>query len=315
MNDLQKVATENEVELVIVDEKLASKDVIESDASALTTESAEYNSEEAIHNQMEMDSGAFLYQEDEAKPLEVQEQSALKTQVDVDEALKVLNLSASEDLPTMLKTFEKQIRASIDNKKTHLLKGLTNNKNVILRSEIEKMIEANGRFDLSKIIPFEEVCKSCNGSGELYRFYRIDATVPCKFCTDGNPEDNGYVFIPCRACKGTKRYKKQQKDLTINVDCTRCYQDPETGLATGLERVKCRACLGKATFRKMVIDAKIKSTTRCSHCKGRGFNLPDPPPKKVKAAKTHKPRTRTVLANPVISADLGAQLKEVDVKE
>jgi len=242
-----------------------------------------------------------------------QDLAVLISVTNIDEASKLLNLPDAYDVPTMLTAFENEIHASINNKKTRMLKPLTEAKNILLRSQIEQMIEENGRFDLAGMIPFEEACIHCKGSGELYKFFRKAATVPCKFCTDGKPEDNGYVFITCRACKGTTRYKKQQKGLTINVECTRCHKDAE-GKPTGQERVKCRACLGKATFRKLVIDSTIKSTTHCRHCKGRGFVLPEPPAKKAKAHKTEKSYDATP-ANPVISADLGAQLKGAEVKE
>jgi len=276
-----KVATEDvndNVELVIVDETLMPKDVAEA-----------------------------------AEVATAQDLEALISITNTNEAFKLLNLPDAYDVPTLLRAFECEIHASINNKKTRMLKPLTEAKNILLRDQIEQMIEKEGRFDLADMIPFEEACLACKGTGELYKFFRKAATVPCKFCTDGKPEDNGYVFITCRACKGTKRYKKQQKGLTINVECTRCHKDEE-GKPTGLERVKCRACLGKGTFRKLVIDSKIKSTTHCRHCKGRGFVLPEPPAKKVKAAskKHHAPATPN---NPVISADLGAQLKGIEVKE
>ena len=243
-----------------------------------------------------------------------QDLEALISVTSLDEASKLLNLPDAYDVPTMLTAFENEIHASIDNKKTRMLKPLTEAKNILLRAQIEQMIEKDGRFDLVGMIPYEEACISCKGSGELYKFFRKAATVPCKFCTEGKPEENGYVFITCRACKGTKRYKKNQKGLTINVECTRCHKDEE-GKPTGQERVKCRACLGKAVFRKLVIDSKIKSTTHCRHCKGRGFLLPEPPAKKSKAAAKKDDRPAAEPANPVISADLGEKLKQVEVKE
>jgi len=242
-----------------------------------------------------------------------QDLETLVTITNIEDAMKMLNLTGDYDVETMLKKFETEIHSSIDNRKTRLLKPLTEAKNILLRFEIEKMIEENGRFDMEGLIPYETACVSCRGTGELYKFFRKAATVPCKFCTEGKPEDNGYVFITCRACKGTKRYKKQQKGLTINVECTRCHPDEE-GRPSGQERVKCRACLGKATFRKLVIDAKIKSTTHCRHCKGRGFTLPEPPAKEERVAKT-KNYEPAEPANPVISADLGEKLKAVEVKE
>lgn len=231
----------------------------------------------------------------------------------IDTASKLLKLENGYDITTMLKTFEESIHSSIKNKKTRMLKPLTESKNILLRAEIEKMIEQTKRFDLTGMIPFKEACISCHGTGEIYKFFRISESVPCKFCTNGAPEDDGYVFIKCRQCKGTKVYKGKE--------CPRCYRDPKTDLATGTIRVKCRRCRGSKVFLKLVIDSKIKSTTHCHHCKGRGFTLPEPPVKKVKTFKSSDKERKqfdkyiTSLNNPVITAQLGELLKGTNVKE
>jgi len=288
MSDLEKVATKDNIPVekpmfVIVDEPLVNEEEAELIAEVEATTAQELQQLISIH--------------------------------DTEEAAKLLELGDSYDTRTMLTTFEQAIHHSIENKKTRMLKPLTDAKLILLRSVFEKQIAETGKFTLDGIIPFkeEDICPACHGAGELLKFFRKAATVPCKFCTTGKPEDNGYVFIECRSCKGSKRYRKYQKDLVINVACTRCHKDAD-GNPTGQERVRCRACLGKGTFRKLVIDAKIKSTTHCRHCKGRGFLLPEPPAKKIKV-KTEKVYHDTTLSNPVISADLGAQIKGADVKE
>lgn len=227
----------------------------------------------------------------------------------IDEASKLLNVKSDVNIPTMLTSFEESIHNSIEDKKTRMLKPLTEAKNILLRSKIEHMIKDTGRFDLTGMIPFKEACISCKGTGEIYKFFRIGETEPCKFCTDGEPEDNGYVFITCRVCKGTKIHEGKE--------CARCHRDPKTDLPIGKERVKCRQCRGKAIWRKLVIDSKIKSTTHCRHCKGRGFTLPEPPVKKVKTVTPQTDRRKKIgsLGNPVISAQLGEQLKRANIKE
>jgi len=288
MSDLEKVATEDndpaeKPMFVIVDEPLADEELVEVIS--------------------------------EERPSTAQELQQFISITNAEEAATLLELGDSYDTRNMLTTFEQAIHSSIENKKTRMLKPLTDAKLMLLRLVFEKQIAETGKFTLDGIIPFkeEDICPACHGAGELLKFFRKAATVPCKFCTTGKPEDNGYVFIECRSCKGTKRYKKYQKDLVINVVCTRCHKDAD-GKPTGQERVRCRACLGKGTFRKLVIDAKIKSTTHCRHCKGRGFLLPEPPAKKIKV-KTEKVYHDTTLSNPVISADLGAQIKGAEVKE
>ena len=221
------------------------------------------------------------------------------------EAANLLNLEDDYDVETLLTQFEKEIHASIDNKKTRMLKPLTDAKNILLRHEVEQMVEESGKFSFEGLIPFETGCRACRGTGELYKFYRQSATEPCNKCEDGR------ALIPCRACKGTTRYKKKQGNLHINVDCTRCAKDSEGNLM-GKEYVKCRACRGTGTYRKLVIAPKIKSTTHCRECKGRGFTLPEPPPKAAKITTTVKAAEPE---NPVLSADLGTKLKEATVKE
>jgi hypothetical protein len=295
MSDLEKVATKDntpagEAVLLIVDETLVTKEKVK-----------EIGKKRAIAI-------------NEEKAATAQE---LRQFIDIENAEKaaaLLKLGDSCDTRSMLVTFEQEIRTSIENKKTRMLKPLTEAKLILLRQAFEQQIAETGKFTLDGIIPFkeEDICPACHGAGELLKFFRKAATVPCKFCITGKPEDNGYVFIECRSCKGSKRYKKYQKDLVINVACTRC-QDAD-GNPTGQERVRCRACLGKGIFRKLVIDAKIKSTTHCRHCKGRGFLLPEPPAKKIKT-QNEKIHHDTTLSNPVISADLGAQIKGADIKE
>lgn len=220
------------------------------------------------------------------------------------EAANLLNLEDGYDVTNLLTSFEHEIHAAIDNKKTRMLKPLTDAKNILLRHEVEQMIEADGKFSFEGIIPFETGCLSCRGTGELYKFFRQAVTEPCNKCEDGR------ALIPCRSCKGTTRYRKKQGNLHINVDCTRCAKDSE-GNPMGKEYVKCRHCRGTGNYRKLTIAPKIKSTTHCRECKGRGFTLPEPPPK---VAKTPTVREADP-DNPVLSADLASKLKNATVKE
>jgi DnaJ-class molecular chaperone len=167
-------------------------------------------------------------------------------------------------------------------------------------------IKEHGKFDLTDIIPFKDICESCGGSGELYKFFRNAATEPCRFC------DDGYVLITCRSCKGTTRYKKTQNSLNINVECNRCERDAD-GKPTGKEKVKCRKCKGSGNFRKLVIAPKIESTTHCRECKGRGFTLPDPKGKPKTAMAEAMEAAESKVEN--IPKNLGDSLKSADVKE
>ena len=227
------------------------------------------------------------------------------------EAINLLKLPNEYNINILLTTFEKEIRDSIKRHRTNMLKPLTDAKNVLLRLETENMIEEEGRFDFTgaNAIPFETACTHCRGIGEIYKFFRSAVEVDCKFCTTEEHESagTGHLYIPCRVCKGKKEYVPYKKKTA--VPCYKC-KDGD-GNPTGRERVKCLPCRGTAKFKKLVIDAKIKSTTHCHHCKGCGFHLPDPPPKKAKKATAHVKTPD----NPVLSTDLAEQIKQASVQE
>jgi len=260
----------------------------------------------------ENDSVKLVISEDvvESSPATIQEVEDTVMVTDMDYAINLLKLGDSYDVPTLLGSFENEIHTSIDDRMTRMLKPLTEAKNILLRHAIEQMIAKDGRFDVSRFIPYKDACDSCHGTGELYKFFRKSTTVPCKFC-DGEK----YVIIKCRACKGTTRYRKRKNGLGVNVECSRCTRDPETKMPTGQEKVKCRHCLAKGTFRKLIIDSKIKSTTHCRKCKGRGFLLPEPTAPAKKTFSDKRSARPANLINPVISADLGKQLKRAKVIE
>lgn len=221
----------------------------------------------------------------------------------LEEAEQLLCITPPYNISELLTRFEKSIHKSIDDKKTRRLKPLTDAKNILLRYFIERMIEKTGRFDMTDMIPFQESCISCKGTGELYKFFRKGETVPCKFCNTPEHEaaGKGYQLIPCRSCKGSGIYKPAGRD---GILCTRCQKD-ELGNPTGKERVKCRSCQATSVYRRPVLDAKIKSTTHCRECKGRGFTLPEPDFSKKKKA----PR------NPVITEDLASKIKSANTTE
>jgi len=255
------------------------------------------------------------------QPTTAQELSSSISINSVEKALKFLDIDwivdvpSKSKIPVMLAIFEDRIRSGIKNHNVKFLKPLTEAKNVLLRSEVENMIKTAGRFNMNGMIPFETSCIKCRGTGEIYKFFRAGETVPCKFCTNGKPEDYGYNFITCPQCNGSKQISTIENEGTedervVNVVCPDCYRNPKTGMPTGKKRVICRTCLGKGKFRRIIIDAKIKSTTHCHHCKGRGFTLPEPP-KKQPVAKVVFRKKAPSMKNPVISAKMGEQLKHL----
>ena len=223
-----------------------------------------------------------------SEPATAQDVEQAKILVTIKESEKFLGTGKDYDVEHLLKGFEIDYICKIENEETKDLKTLTDAKNICLRHKIEEMIEETGRFDL--VIPFEDVCKDCGGSGELYKFFRKTVEVECRVC-----EGAGKKVVKCKSCHGTSRFRKDDgKGLRINVLCKTCKGENMVDDVSMVE-LKCKKCRGKGQVRKIALDAKIKSTTFCRTCKGRGFNLP----------KKAKPPS-----NPVISADLADAIKD-----
>ena len=111
---------------------------------------------------------------------------------------------------------------------------------------------------------------------------------------------NGYLWLVCKNCKGTGRYKrvdKEFKDLIINVVCN-CAKFAERygDKYEGRIRVLCRECRGKGSTASLKpwqkenfrYTGKIYSTTKCPQCDGYGFPV------------TPKGLTNTVLTNQLL---------------
>lgn len=248
------------------------------------------------------DESGLMVKSDE--PATAQQVDAYVQITSIAEAANLLNLEDNYNVLQLLTSFEESIHKAIADKKTRMLKPLTDAKNILLRHEVELQVAKEGKFTFTDIIPFDTACISCRGTGEIYKFFREPVTESCTKC------ENGYVLIKCRACQGTTKYGKKNANLHVNiVECTRCEKDAE-GKPTGKEKVKCRDCRGTGKYRKLAIAPKIKSTTHCRDCKGRGFTLPEP---------EHKPKSKTPrteeLSNPVISEDIGNKLKSATVTE
>jgi len=219
-------------------------------------------------------------------PATAQDVATAKLLVDIEEAEALLGFGKKKDYSVndLLKSFEVCFQVFEENGETKKILPLTNAKNILMRHQIEQMVAENGRFDVTGMIPFEKICLSCRGTGELYKFFRRVVPTPCKFC-----KGEGTSIRQCISCKGTGRYK--------NKDCRLCN-------GTGKQIIKCRSCHGKGVFNKFAIDAKISSTTPCKKCEGHGFITPKPETKKQ---HVHTPN------NPVITADLGETIKNTVV--
>jgi len=242
----------------------------------------------------------------EVEPVEAQHVRQAAIITDVKQALEIVQPSEDYDIPTLLTDFQIQWKCHVENRKFHLLRELTDSKNLLLRLEIERMISEKGRFDFTDLIPFENSCVSCHGTGERYKFFKQTAVVPCKFC------DGGTKVIDCPACKGTGNFRKWSKEEGgyVGVPCIKCDKDAN-GNSTGKKTVKCYKCHGTGDFKKLVIAPKIQETTHCRACKGRGFVVDEQKPE-VSVTSKKSERTERPIGNPVITAALADQITGKD---
>jgi len=235
-------------------------------------------------------------------PITAKQYSEAVNLITIDEAHKLLGIKPDHNIETLLKSFEILVDCKIENHETKDLRSLTDAKNILLRKQVENQIEETGRFDLSGLVPFKDICKNCHGAGELYQFFRRSVEEDCRFC-----EGKKTITKTCKDCKGTGRYVKNDTDLKINVECRSCDKDPETGKPLGTKTEKCRACRGKGKFRKMRIAPKIEDTTHCRPCKGRGWKF-------VAPERQPQPEREKNPLNPVLSADLASKIKTTMVE-
>jgi hypothetical protein len=136
---------------------------------------------------------------------------------------------------------------------------LIQGKNMVMGVLIEQQIAENQKFVIDS--PFENTCKKCKGSGELYRFSRKEIEIDCPKC-----KGEGGKKGECR-CKNTdhpgKFYKKMEDDLFIKTECKHCKGTLEAFY-------KCDRCRGEGKTKIWVID-RIEHRSVCDVCNGRGF--------------------------------------------
>jgi len=170
-------------------------------------------------------------------------------------------------------------------------------RNVIIRNWIENELEKNGHWELK--VPYEEVCEKCKGTGEIYKLEKVNLPQTKKdVCSKCNGE--GYLWLTCKRCHGSGRFKQESPGLIINVIC-HCskFASKYGNQFIGKVRIRCDECRGsgqtssldnKNEKRDFKFTGKIYSTTKCPVCHGFGF----PKPK--------------IICNPVLSTDVLGKL-------
>jgi hypothetical protein len=249
------------------------------------SENVTYEKEKELAEQMNADSGANA-----------------DFPIEVPEAMKIVGIGKEEkihDLNSILAEYGTTYWVHHENGELqNNLPELIDAKNILVRTNLLLQVYDSGAFVLPEEPPFENACPKCHGTGELYLFNRTPKEVKCNRCEDGK------VWVRCRSCKGTGRYKLRFKEGGgINVECRTCKDSPSDH--KGQIQVKCRICKGTTIAKIMVLDHSLKSTTPCPVCHELGFTFPE----KVKAEKK-KAKQDTVLDNPVLAGDLAEKLKQ-----
>ena len=132
-------------------------------------------------------------------------------------------------------------------------------RNVLLREIITEQMNVIGRFTID-IQPSQEICTSCNGTGELYRIM-IEVKVACPVC-------NGEGVEPetCKKCKGNGKI--------LGETCTTCkgkgifyrYKTFKT------EKKICKKCKGTGEVKIRKRAKTLTGSTTCLTCGGTGLN-------------------------------------------
>jgi len=202
--------------------------------------------------------------------------------ISLSDCYELLSVGEETEIEVLLGQFEALYRAS-SQEDPDLIPTLVETKNTILRHIVSSQMEERRYFEI--ISPFENTCRGCRGTGELYRFKRKTVMVNCHVCA-GNKK----VKVKCPSCNGTGRYiKKWKTGGGINVTCNTCKGNKEI-------YIKCTECRSNGKVRKIVKDSEIESTTPCKFCNGLGFI----------DTKIKKPTK----LNTVISEDLGKAIKK-----
>ena len=165
------------------------------------------------------------------------------------EAMKSLDLHDDIFVRTALKSF----RTKVNTTKQHV--HLMESKNIIIRKWIEDQLQQNGRWSLSS--PYQDACKKCNSTGEIYKLEKIKFENVCTGC-----HGKGYKWV---------LYSNDEQQ-EINL-----VENRKNNLGNKF-KVRCTTCLGKGIISEKnwksnsyKFTGKIYSSTKCPQCKGYGF--------------------------------------------
>ena len=202
-------------------------------------------------------------------------------------AAALLGIQENSSSIEVLSKYQKLTKISTHSR---LFKNITKAKCTMIRHIIEEQLKHKPRFEI-KIPPKFDVCEACKGTGEKYRFERVEIIDnKCEGCGG-----SGYRTEPCKTCNatGTVIYKGQKRK------CPTCKGTKVYKFKKNSKRIQpqyCKICGGSGNRKRVVLTGKIDLHTQCKLCKGTG----------MKKTKKKQPS----ISNPVLTKDIGIIIQE-----
>ena len=214
-------------------------------------------------------------------------------------AEKIIGVGTDYNMKHVLQCFEIVHWAKIQNREFDSLANVLEAKNALMRTLVTDQKKKFRFFEIES--PFENTCRKCKGSGEIFKFFKKTVNVNCHICGGASKVEES-----CPVCKGTGRFIRRWKTGGgVNLECKKCQ-------GKGKHKVNCKECLGKGKIKKAVLSDELKSTTPCKRCRQLGFIIKSKKSKSKPAISRYK-KDRPFQPFPIKSKD-GKMLSDV-IKE
>jgi len=199
---------------------------------------------------------------------------------DMKAAAELLKVKEDSNSIEVLSAYQNLIETFV---KPATFKNITNAKCTLIRNIIEEQLKSKPQFKI-ELPPGFNACEACRGTGERYRFERVEIIDnKCKSC-----KGSGIRTEPCKACNATGTTDhKGKKRICFTCKGTKIYKFEKTLKRTQPQH--CKECGGTGNRKRIVLTGKIDLHTQCKICKGTG---------KKKIKKIQPP------SNPVLTKDI-----------
>lgn len=221
------------------------------------------------------------------------------------DALRGLGCGKDHSFKNAVDCYQVGYEVAEENGENQKMEAFSRNWRTFLQCTVIIQVDKDGKFSLLIEFPKltgKEVCDSCKGTGERYKFAKKPIMVDCLKCKDviisidgkeliinanvitlagvdvsGEAKYQrflGRVVEDCISCSGTGRYVMKDPEFggSNNLECKTCKGHNIDGRSkTSQVLTKCKTCKGKRKVKIPVIAPELKSTTICKKCEGKGF--------------------------------------------